>query len=117
MENFRDRTVFIQSEHGPLLISPNIFKRAVRRIANKSSLRSGIEITSPEYPELLLTRKELEKAQRAGRDSSKKIDRVRKLDIEDKAKSSKRLSRQRNARLLIEAKKIFYAKENQGVFR
>ena len=131
MENSADNYVLIDHEkHGNLAISLPTFKRAKGRIERQSTLRGGIKITSKEHQKLLLTQNELEKAQKAvqgssceldrvpkktGLGSSCEIDRVRRLEIQDKAKSSKRLSRQRNAGLLVEAKRAFYTKEEQGL--
>jgi hypothetical protein len=113
MENSGDSCIYIHSEqHGFLAISPSTFKRAKGRLERQSTVRNGIIITSPRYPNLLLTRREF---QRAAVDYSKEIDRVRRSEIEDKVKGSKRLSRQRNAGLLVEAKRAFYEKEDQGL--
>ena len=131
MENSVDSYVRINSQqHGNLAISLPTFKRAKGRIERQSTLRGGIKITSKEHQDLLLTKKELEKAlkvaqgssreigcvkKNTGLGSSREIDRVRRLDIRDKVKSSKRLSLQYNAGLLVEAKRTFYAREEQGV--
>ena len=113
MENSGDSYICIHSEeHDFLAISLNTFKRAKGRFERQSSVRGGRTITSLRYPNLLLTRTEF---QRAAVDYSKEIDRVRRLDIREKVKSSKRLSRTRNAGLFQEANRAFYAKEEQGL--
>ena len=134
MENSGDNYVHIDhAQYGSLKISSSIFKRALGRIMRQSTPRGGgIKITSKEHQDLLLTKRELEKALKAAQGSSweidrdqKKtglgspieIDRVRRLEIQEKVKSSKLLSRTRNAGLLIEAKRTFYAKDEQGVNR
>ncbi|MBT3366897.1 MAG: hypothetical protein HN416_07070 [Nitrospina sp.] len=117
MENSVDSYVRINSQqHGNLAISLPTFKRAKGRIERQSTLRKGITITSREHGDLLLTRKELKKAQLVARCLLPyDIHRLRKSEIQDKVKSSKKLSRQRNTGLLLEAKRAFYAQEHQGL--
>ena len=132
MENSADNCVLIHNaQYGSLKISSSTFKRALGRIMRQSTPRGGgIRITSNEHQDLLLTKRELKKALKAaqgssweidcdqkktGLGSSREIERVRRLEIREKVKLSKRLSRQRNEGLLLEAKRAFYEIEEQGI--